>query len=155
MTQIKTLLGGLLVAGMTTISAPEPAKAEVSGEELAAIIIGGTLLYSLGKNRAEKRARTVTEPAPAARPVATYYRHSHGRLGTHAHRRGVAHSHGQTTAVLPLPQQCERQVQVRNKVKKAYRANCLQRAGYRISNNGTVRHDRWIGRKAKPLLIYR
>ena len=153
MTQIKTLVGGLLVASMTTFTAP--AQAEISGEELAAIVIGGAIFYSLGKNQAEKRQRVVTEPAPVSRPVATHYRHSHGGLGTHAHKKGTVHRHAHSTAALPLPDQCKRQVQVRNKIKTAYRANCLQRAGYRISNNGTVRHERWSGRKAKPLLIFR
>ena len=158
MTQIKTLVGGLLVASMTTFTAP--AQAEISGEELAAIVIGGAIFYSLGKNQAEKRARTVIEPeieidaGPSGKQV-THYRHRHDGLGVHAHRKGTVHRHGTSTVALPLPNQCKRQVQVRNKIKTAYRANCLQRAGYRISNNGTVRHDRWHGRKAKPLLIYR
>jgi len=154
MTQMKTLIGGLLVASITSFTAP--AQAEVTGEELAAIVVGGALLYSLGKNRGEERARTVVEPAPVARPAPTYYQHSHGRLGLHSHRQDIAHNHGTAAArPLPLPHQCKRTVQVRNKVETGYRTTCLQRAGYRIGNNGTVRHDRWIGRKAKPLLIYR
>ena len=157
MTIVKTI-STTLVAAIAAASLSTPAKAELTGGELATLLLGGAVIYKLSKDRKDDRRRAAIE---AEQNNATGYLHRHDNLGRHFHKHGSnhAHDHGYKTQPvvhdLPLPQQCKRQVTVGNKIKDAYRARCLERAGYDIAKNGTVRHDRWSGRKARPILIYR
>ena len=202
MKPFKKYIATLVTAAVASTGLSAPAQAEVTGEELAAILLGGAVIYSIARDRNKKDANNSVSTSNQSVVDGYTHRHgnqgshfhafsdrnanshrlqqqrergllsngnngtngfvhSHGGFGRHFHKHGVNHSteHGRRTdhAVrdLPLPDRCERQITVRNKVKDAYRANCLRRAGYEISNNGTVRHDRWPGRKARPILVYR
>ena len=149
----KKSIATVLVAGLLAGGTTNTAQAEVSGEELAAIILGGALIYSIAKNRTEKRSRVTTLPNKVITDP-EIYSHRHGSYGLHTHQANRAHKHKKAEA-LPLPAACKSNARIRGKTRTVYRQRCLERNGYRITNNGTVRHHRWVGRTARPILVYR
>ena len=156
MNKLNKMIASTAAVLVAVTSLTAPAKADINGGELAAILLGGAVIYSIAKDRKDDRRRAIIE----AEKENGGFVHSHGNFGRHFHKYGVNHDNAHrfkqpVVRNLPLPDQCKRRVTVKNKTKDAYRAKCLRRAGYDIANNGTVRHDRWLGRTARPILIYR
>jgi len=151
----KKSIATLLVTAILAGGSANQAEAEVSGDELAAILFGGALIYAIAKER-DDRKESAANAAQDVTPNPKFYSHRHGYFGLHSHRQGHAHRHGTSqNLALPLPDQCKSRLRIDGKKRTVYRQRCLERNGYTITKNGTVRHHRWAGRKAKPILVYR
>ena len=135
---------GIVIAAISITAVSAPAKADKEFNRLVAIIAGGLIINEIIKDKRDDRYESKE----------VRHRHGDGRWHTHASREEADRHYKKKKHSLHLPEKCKRIIKFKNgKTKPAFSQRCLQKRGYRVTQNGTVRHHKWPGRTRRPNLI--